>query len=80
VFRESDYQLAEQRLRDVFLRGGFAHVETSRKAEVSTDERHVRIGYTINPGPPTVFGDTEIRGTDRVDSSLIEAGVGLSWR
>ena len=27
---------------------------------------------TIAPGPPTVFGDTEIRGLERVDRSLIE--------
>ena len=32
----------------------------------------VKIGYTITPGPTTVFGDTEIRGLDRVDRSLIE--------
>jgi len=72
VFRESDYQLAEQRLRDLFLRGGFAHVETARKAEVDVNGRRVRIAYTITPGPPTVFGDTEIRGLDGVDRSLIE--------
>ena len=72
VFRESDYQLAEERLRDVFLRGGFAYVETTRKAEVDIEERKVKIGYTIAPGPTTVFGDTEIRGLDRVDRSLIE--------
>jgi outer membrane protein assembly complex protein YaeT len=72
VFRESDYQLAEQRLRDLFLRGGFAHVETTRKAEVNIEESQVRIGYAITPGPPTLFGDTEIRGLERVDRSLIE--------
>jgi outer membrane protein insertion porin family len=72
VFRESNYQQSEQQLREVFLRGGFAYVETTRKAELDADERRVRIGYTINPGPPTVFGDTEIRGTDQVDQSLIE--------
>lgn len=73
VFRESDYQLGEQQLRDVFLRGGFAHVATTRKAEVDTAARQVRIVYTITPGPPTVFGDTEIRGNrDGVDRQLIE--------
>lgn len=72
VFRESTYQQAEQQLREVFSRAGFAYVESTRKAEVNIDEGRVRIGYTITPGPSTVFGNTEIRGTDRVDDSLIE--------
>jgi len=71
VFEEIDYQQAEQLLRESFLRSGYAHVESTRQAEVNADERRVRIRYTINPGPPTVFGDTEIRGLTTVDAALI---------
>jgi len=71
VFQEESYQEAERLLRETFLRSGFAHVETTRKAEVNHSERRVRIWYTVTPGPPTVFGDTEIRGTKSVDAELI---------
>ncbi len=71
VFQESDYQQAEQLLRESFLSSGYAHVESTRQAEVNADERRVRIRYTINPGPPPVFGDTEIRGLTTVDVELI---------
>ena len=72
VFREADYQQAEQIFREVFLRNGYAHAESTRKAELDTNERRVRIGYTITPGPLTVFGETEILGAESVDPSLIQ--------
>lgn len=75
VFQEAHYQQSEQVLRQVFLRGGYAHTESTRKAEVDSDERRVRVWYSITPGPPTVFGDTEIRGATSVDDSLIRREV-----
>jgi outer membrane protein insertion porin family len=71
VFQEASYQAADRLLREAFLRHGFAHVETTRKAEVNLAARRVRIRYTIAPGPPAVFGQTEIGGTVNVDPSLI---------
>ena len=71
VFQETDYQHAEQMLRQLYLRNGYAHVESTRKAEVNTDLRRARIRYTIDPGPPTVFGATEIRGLASVDPELV---------
>ena len=71
VFQEANYQRAEQVLRGVFLRNGYAHAESTRKAEINTDERRVRVWYSVTPGPLTVFGATEIRGTTSVDPSLV---------
>jgi len=71
VFQEDHYQQAEQILRELFLRSGYAHVESTRKAEVNADDRKVRIRYAVTPGPPAVFGETDILGTAGVDPSLI---------
>jgi outer membrane protein assembly complex protein YaeT len=71
VFRETDYQQAEQVLRSFFLELGYAHVKTERKAEVDPDARSARVSYTIQPGPVAVFGATTVKGTDTVDSELI---------
>ena len=71
IFREADYQQAEQVLRAVFLENGYAHVKTERKAEVDLEERRVRIRYAVHPGPIAVFGQTEVKGTDTVDLELV---------
>jgi outer membrane protein assembly complex protein YaeT len=71
IFREVEYQQAEQLLRGVFLENGHAHVKTERKAEVDLDQRRVRILYTVRPGPITVFGTTEVKGTETVDPSIV---------
>jgi outer membrane protein assembly complex protein YaeT len=71
IFREVEYQQAEQLLRGVFLENGHAHVKTERKAEVDLDQRRVRILYTVHPGPITVFGTTEVKGTETVDPSIV---------
>jgi outer membrane protein assembly complex protein YaeT len=71
IFREAEYQQAEQLLRGVFLENGYAHVKTERKAEVDLDQRRVRILYTVHPGPIAVFGKTEVKGTETVDPSVV---------
>ena len=71
IFREADYQQAEQVLRGVFLENGYAHVKTERKAEVDLDEHRVRIRYAVHPGPIAVFGQTEVKGTDTVDPEIV---------
>ena len=72
VFREAAYLEAEQKLREVFTRNGFAHVDSKRRAEINLAERQAQIEYSLTPGPPTVFGATEIRGTTSVEPNLIE--------
>ena len=72
IFQEAPYLQAEQMLREVFLRKGYAHIESKRRAEVNVDDRQAQVEYTITPGPPAVFGATEIRGVDSVERYLIE--------
>jgi len=72
IFQEAPYLRAEQALREVFLRNGYAYTESKRRAEVNVDDRQAQIEYTLTPGSPAVFGDTAIRGMDSVDRSLIE--------
>jgi outer membrane protein assembly complex protein YaeT len=71
VFRESDYQQAEQVLRTAFLENGYAFVKTERHAEVDLDDRQVRIRYVVHPGPLAVFGKTGVSGVTTVDPQLI---------
>jgi outer membrane protein insertion porin family len=71
IFREAEYQQAEQVLRALFLENGYAHVKTERGAEVDLDEHRVRIRYKVQPGPITAFGQTAIKGTDTVDPELV---------
>jgi len=71
IFREADYQQAEQALRGALLENGYAHVKTERRAEVDLDEQRVRIRYTVQPGPIAVFGQTAIKGTETAEPELI---------
>jgi outer membrane protein assembly complex protein YaeT len=71
IFREADYQQAEQVLRTAFLENGYAHVKTERHAEVDLDRQQVKIRYEIRPGPLAVFGKTEVTGMTTVDPELI---------
>jgi outer membrane protein insertion porin family len=71
IFKEAEYQKAEQVLRAFLLDEGYAHVKTERKAEVDLDQRQVQIRYSIQPGPLTKFGDTAIKGTDTVEPELV---------
>ena len=71
VFREADYQQAEQVLRAAFLENGYAFVKTERHAEVDLDQQQVRIRYVVQPGPLAVFGATDVKGTTTVDPELV---------
>jgi outer membrane protein assembly complex protein YaeT len=75
VFEEEKYLAAEQALRNVFLRHSYARVEVQRRAEVDLVGRKVRIAYTVESGPPSVFGATEISGTDKVDAELVRREI-----
>ena len=71
IFREEEYQESEQVLRASFLDGGYAHVETQRKAEVDLDQYSARIRYGAQPGPISFFGDTGVKGTETVEPELV---------
>lgn len=75
LFRESEYQQAEQVLRGAFLRSGHAHVKSERRAEVDLAERSARIRYSIEPGPVATFGQTAVKGTETVAPELVSREV-----
>jgi outer membrane protein insertion porin family len=75
VFRETEYQQAEQVLRNSLLDGGYAHAQSERHAEVELAERLARIRYGLRPGPITFFGDTTIKGLQKVEPELIEREI-----
>jgi outer membrane protein assembly complex protein YaeT len=71
IFKEQEYQDGELLLRNYLMDHGHAHTKTQRRADVNLDEDQVRISYSARPGPKTVFGETEIKGTDQVEPDLI---------
>ena len=71
LFTEAAYVQTDQALRQVFLQHGHAWVEIERKAEVDLNTRQARVRYSISPGPPTIFGATDIAGTRKVDPHLV---------
>lgn len=71
LFTQAAYVQTDQALRQVFLQHGHSWVEIERKAEVDLNTRQARVAYSISPGPPTIFGTTDIDGTQRVDPQLV---------
>jgi outer membrane protein insertion porin family len=71
VFSEESYQKGEEALRQFYLDQGYAHVATERRAEVNLDRDQVTVWYRADPGPPSVFGETAVEGTERVDPQIV---------
>jgi outer membrane protein insertion porin family len=71
IFVEDVYQHSEQVLRDFFLARGHAWVKTQRKATVDLEHGYARVQYLVQPGPPAVFGDTRVEGTQDVSPALV---------
>ena len=71
LFTEAAYVQTDQALRQVFLQHGHSWVEIERKAEVDLNTRQARVAYSISPGPPTIFGATQVDGTRKVDPHLV---------
>jgi outer membrane protein assembly complex protein YaeT len=75
VFRETEYQQAEQVLRNSLLEAGYAHTQSERRAEVDLAEQRAHIRYGLRPGPITYFGETTIKGLDKVEPELIQREI-----
>ena len=71
IFVEESYRKGEEVLRDFFLERGYAHVTTARRAEVNLDQDKATVWYQADPGPLTVFGETTVQGTDKVDPEIV---------
>ena len=71
IFTEESYRKGEEVLRQFFLDRGYAYVTAERHAEVNVDADQVSIQYRADPGPPSVFGETTVQGTDKVDPEIV---------
>lgn len=71
TFTEESYRKGEDMLRQFFLDRSYAHVTTERRAEVDLDQDQVRVWYRADTGPPSVFGETTVEGTERVDPKIV---------
>ena len=71
VFTETNYQNAEQVLRQFYANRGYAYVTTERRAEVNLDRDQVHIIYNVDAGPAAVFGESKVEGTQKVDPEII---------
>ena len=71
IFREQKYQDAELFLRNHLMDNGHAHAKAQRGAEVDLEKDQAVVRYSAQPGPKTAFGETEIKGTEQVESYLI---------
>jgi outer membrane protein assembly factor BamA len=71
IFTEAAYKEEEQIIRDFFLERSHAYVATQRKATVDLANDSVQVEYTVQPGPRTVFGPTQVEGTKEVDPQLV---------
>ena len=71
IFTEAAYQTGEQKLRDFFLARSRAHVQVQRRARLDLELNTVQIGYQVQPGPLTVFGTTQVEGTEYYPPELV---------
>ncbi len=71
VFTEEGYQETEARIKEFFLEQHRGRVKVERKATVLLDQKAVQVQYTVQAGPLTVFGETQVEGTQQVDPTLV---------
>ena len=66
VFTEEAYGRADTYLRAYYREHGFARVAVTKQAAVDLGRDEVRVGYRLESGPPCVFGETRVTGTEAV--------------
>ena len=71
VFTEERYQGTENKIREFFLEQRRGRVKVERRAAVVLEQKSVQVWYTVEIGPPTVFGDTKVEGTEKADPRLV---------
>lgn len=71
VFTEESYHQDARTLRNFYRDDGFAHVVVKRAAQVNLSANQVRVRYLIRPGPPAVFGPTEVVGAKTADHTIV---------
>ena len=71
VFSEETYQRSEILLKQFYGEHGYAYVESERKAEIVLDSDQAFVAYRVDPGVPSVFGQTTIEGTQAVSPTIV---------
>jgi len=71
IFAEESYQQNEEKIRDFFFEQQRGRVQIERKAEVVVEQHTARAWYTVEVGPPTVFGDTHVEGAVKVEPKIV---------
>ncbi|MGH7966095.1 MAG: autotransporter assembly complex protein TamA, partial [Candidatus Binatia bacterium] len=71
IFVEETYQLTEEKIQEFFFAQQRGRVQIQRKAEVVVDQHAAHVSYTVEVGPPTVFGETQVEGTVKVAPYLV---------
>lgn len=80
-FDEALFDRSRERMREVFGQEGFALAEVEGVARVDASSRKAWIGYSVTPGPKSVFGRVIVEQagylpTDRIAAAtLIEKGA-----
>jgi len=71
VFTEEKYQQTEAKIKTFFLDLHRGRVKVERKAVIILDQQAAQVSYVIEAGPPTVFGETKVEGTSKIDPGLV---------
>jgi len=70
-FTEQAYQQGESILRGYFLDRGYGRARVKRDADIDSNTNKARVFYSVEPGPPTIFGRTTIEGTRNIKSYIV---------
>lgn len=65
------FKRAKGVVKNTLLEMGYASAEVDSKGEVRRRERRAKVVFTIEPGPPHVFGNIEIRVENEVLRNLV---------
>ncbi len=74
-FTHDPYAKAQGQIETYYRNHGFAYVVVERHAVVDTGSDLVDLTYTIDRGPPAVFGTTRVTGTQTVPDRLVRREI-----
>ena len=75
VFSEDAYARAYTYLRTYYREHGFARVQIERRAEVDVRRDAAAVGYVVDSGPPSVFGEVRVSGADTVGEAVVRREI-----
>jgi outer membrane protein assembly complex protein YaeT len=75
VFKQEDYARSATLLQGYYREHGFARVKLERAATVDLRDDTAAVRYHVASGPPCVFGDVDIQGTQNIERDVVENEV-----